>query len=217
VVFKRREKRSYLQMATETVYPKGGWRRAAHYISHRLRRLPDAPHRIARGIFAGILVSFTPFFGLHFLVAGLLSFLLRGNLLAALLATFVGNPVTFPFIAVTSVEIGHWILGGGNGLPWLHIFAAFGQAGVEFWDNILAIFTDDTAHWVSLSRFFYRVFLPYMVGGVVPGIVAGLAGYYLSLPLIGAYQKRRRKKLKERFEKLRLAKAAKADALAAKG
>ena len=49
MVFKRRDRRSIWQILQETVYPRGGWARAASYISHRVRRLPDPPARIARG------------------------------------------------------------------------------------------------------------------------------------------------------------------------
>jgi hypothetical protein len=66
-VFKRRTPRSYVQIVGEAFYPRGGWTRAAWYVAHRLRRLPDPAHRISRGIFAGVFVSFTPFYGLHFL------------------------------------------------------------------------------------------------------------------------------------------------------
>ncbi|MEZ5913664.1 MAG: DUF2062 domain-containing protein [Paracoccaceae bacterium] len=214
MVFKRRTPRSYMQMTAEMFYPRGGWRRAASYVTHRLRRLPDKPHRIARGIFAGIVVSFTPFFGLHFATAVLLAAVMRGNMLAALLATFVDNPITFPFIALFSVELGHWMLGLERETSALRIAADFGYAGAEIWANIKAVFTDDVAHWSRLSLFFSDVFLPYLVGGLAPGIVLGAVGYYLSLPVIGAYQKRRRKKLKERYEKLRAAKDAKGTAAA---
>ena len=98
-MFKRRETRSWLRAIAEFFYPRGGWRRAASYVGHRLRRLPDPPHRIARGIAAGVFVCFTPFFGLHFFMAAILAFLMQGNIVAALLATFFGNPLTFPFIA----------------------------------------------------------------------------------------------------------------------
>ena len=66
-MFKRRKPRSYSQLATEMIYPRGGWRRASQYVMHRIRRLPDQPQRIARGFAAGIIVSFTPLFGFHFM------------------------------------------------------------------------------------------------------------------------------------------------------
>ena len=201
MVFKRRNKRSWARTVLEALWPRGGWNRAAIYMKHRLRRLPDAPHRIARGVFAGVLVSFTPLFGLHFTAAAALAWVMRGNILAAIIATFVGNPITFPFIAAFGVELGNWMLGHPGVLSPIKIFTDFGHASVEFWDNIKAIFNADTAHWDRLHNFFREVFLPYLIGGMVLGTLSGLAGYYLSLPLIIAYQNRRKKKLAARLEK----------------
>ena len=88
MVFKRRTPRTYLQMLAEAFWPRGGWTRAFHYVKHRIRRLPDNPHRIARGVGAGVFVSFTPLFGLHFISAVASAWIVRGNMLAALLGTF---------------------------------------------------------------------------------------------------------------------------------
>ena len=52
------------------------------------------------------------------------------------------------------------------------------------------------------------MFLPYLVGGIVPGLIAGLACYYLSLPVIAAYQKRRRGALAAKWEALKQKRAA---------
>ncbi len=201
MVFKRRDKRSWGRVILESLWPRGGWARAASYVNHRLRRLPDAPHRIARGIFAGVFISFTPLFGFHFLGAAALAWIMRGNILASLMATFFGNPITFPFIAAFGVEFGNWILGRPGEMPALEIFSAFGQAGNELWHNLASPFTGEPAHWTRLFRFFRSVWYPYLVGGILPGIVAGTTCYYISLPLIIAYQNRRKKKLRERLEK----------------
>ncbi|HKK86405.1 MAG TPA: DUF2062 domain-containing protein, partial [Roseovarius sp.] len=93
MVFKRRDKRPLWKAVADFLWPRGGWTRAFHYVKHRLRRLPDPPHRIARGIFAGIFVTFSPFFGLHFFLAASLAWVMRGNIVASLLSTFVGNPL----------------------------------------------------------------------------------------------------------------------------
>ncbi|MDP3959125.1 MAG: DUF2062 domain-containing protein [Pseudorhodobacter sp.] len=212
MVFKRRNPRSLLQWLKVLVWPRGGWSRAARYVNFRVRRLPDAPHRIARGIFAGVVISFTPLFGFHLFLAALIALVMRGNVIAALLATFVGNPITFPFIAVFSVELGHALLGAGHGLPAWQIVAGFGQAGAELWANIRAMFGDEVTHWERLGQFFHQVFLPYLVGGVLLGSVAGLVGYYLGLPLIIGYQKLRRKRREDRILKLRAARDAAAAA-----
>ncbi|MGB3280193.1 MAG: DUF2062 domain-containing protein [Pseudorhodobacter sp.] len=201
MVFKRRNKRSWARTIAEAMWPRGGWTRAAHYMKHRLRRLPDAPHRIARGIFAGVFISFSPLFGLHFGAAAILAWVMRGNILASLMATFVGNPITFPFIAAFGVELGNWMLGHPGVMSPLEIFSDFGQAGAEFWRNVTSLFNDEVAHWDRLHRFFFRVYLPYLLGGVVLGIAGGIASYYVSLPVILAYQNRRKKKLRDRLEK----------------
>ncbi|WP_347312412.1 DUF2062 domain-containing protein [Defluviimonas sp. SAOS-178_SWC] len=204
MVFKRRNPRTYLQMLAEAFWPRGGWTRAFHYVKHRIRRLPDDPHRIARGVGAGVFISFTPLFGLHFISAMISAKVVRGNILASLLGTFFGNPVTFPIIAFTSMKLGHLILGTSfDESQHATLFGKFVGAGHDLKHNFFALFTDETTQWVNLYNFWNEVFLPYLVGGFLPGIIAGVLSYYLSAPVIAAYQKHRRKRLKDRFEKLR--------------
>ncbi len=201
MVFKRRNSRTILEATREFIYPKGGFIRAIRYVIHRMRRLPDAPHRIARGVFAGTLVSFTPFFGFHFVSAALVAWAIRGNVLAAVFATFVGNPITFPLIAVTSIELGHRLLGIHAPMDFGSILAAFGNAWGEIWHNIVAIFTDEAVQWGSLKVFFRTIYLPYLVGGLGPGLIVGTALYYATLPALNAYQRLRALKARERSEK----------------
>lgn len=200
-MFKRRNPRSVWDWARQMVYPTGGFLRAIQYVRLRLTRLPDEPHRIARGVFAGVFVSFTPFFGIHFIFAALIAWLIRGNILAALLATFVGNPLTTPFIALTSVEFGHWLLDVDYPLTFLSIVAAFTNAGNELWHNFRAIFTDEVTRWDSLARFWETIYLPYLIGGILPGLVVSLLFYWGTIPVLNAYQKVRAGKLRERIEK----------------
>lgn len=198
-MFKRRDTRSWLRVVVEAVYPRGGWRRAASYVMHRLRRLPDPPHKIARGIAAGVFVCFTPYFGLHFFMAAFLTFLMQGNIVASLLATFFGNPLTFPIIAAISLELGQWMLGTPDFGPPSEVFTEFGRASTELWHNITSLFTHDVAHWDRLGRFFWQVMWPYTVGGIIPGLIAAVICYMLALPAVEAYQRRRVNKVKERY------------------
>ncbi|MDA1286315.1 MAG: DUF2062 domain-containing protein [Rhodobacterales bacterium] len=204
MVFKRRKKLSYGRWIAEAFYPRSGWKRAASYIWHRLRRLPDTPHKIARGVGIGVFISFTPFFGFHFVAAVLLSLLIRGNALAALLATFFGNPITFPFIAGASLTLGHWIL-QDNLDPTEHksLLRLFAQAAGDFWYKFKALFGGASVDWSNLQDFMMQVFLPYLVGGFVPGVILGIVGYFLTVPVITAYQKRRRGKLVSRWKERR--------------
>jgi len=209
-VFKRRTRRTYAQ-SFSALFSLRAWARGTGYVLHRLRRLPDPPHRIARGVGVGVFVCFTPLFGFHFVLAATLAFLLRGNILAALLATFFGNPLTFPVIAVVSIELGAWMLGIPGGMPLPHIAQAFSSASVELWANIVAMFTADVARWDRLAEFYRTVFLPYLLGGLFPGVVTGAIAYAVSLPAISAYQKARIRRLKKRYEKRRALEAQKAD------
>lgn len=209
-MFKRRTPRSYVRSIAEFFYPRGGWRRAGRYIAYRLRRLPDPAHKISRGIAAGVFACFTPFFGLHFFTAALIAWAMRGNILASILATFFGNPITFPIIATISVELGTIMLDQPH-VPPQDILLGFSLASVEIWGNFAAVFSPATVVWDETQAFYTRIFLPYLVGGIVPGIVTALAAYVMANPIIASYQRGRIKKMKERFEaRQRAARAAKA-------
>lgn len=202
MIFKRRKPRSYAEIVSESVYPRGGWQRALRYVALRLRRLPDPAHKISRGIGVGVFMSFTPFFGLHFFLAAALAVMIRGNVLAALLATFFGNPLTFPLIASVSTGLGFWMI-GQDGMPLPRILSAFADASLDFWRNFLSVFTPETTNWQSFALFWKQIFVPYLVGGLTLGIAAGVASHFLSAPLIAAYQKARVNRLKRRFAKRR--------------
>ena len=202
MVFKRRKPRTYVEIVSESFYPRGGWRRAMRYVGHRLQRLPDPSHKISRGIAAGVFTSFTPFFGMHFFIAALLAWAMRGNIIAALLATFFGNPLTFPLIAAVSMELGSLML-GYKGVPLHLVLEAFSNASISLWHNFMAIFTPERANWQGFDIFWDRVFLPYLVGGILPGLASAIAAYFLADPVIAAYQKARVARLKKRFAKKR--------------
>lgn len=208
-MFKRRERRPILQAVREFLWPRGGWARAFEYVKLRLRRLPDTPERISRGVWAGVFAAFTPFYGLHFVVAAIMAKLMRGNIFAALMATFFGNPLTYIPIGVASLGTGYWMLGMpldrslfSGGPDNCGIGCRFGNAFSDLRDNFIALFTDEKMDWRGLSDFFHEVFWPYFLGGIIPGIITATICYCLVLPVISAYQKRRRKRLREKLEQL---------------
>ena len=200
-MFKRRDRRPILKIALDFLWPKGGWPRAFQYIQHRLQRLPDTPVRIARGIFIGVFCTFTPFYGLHFVFAALFAKLLNANVLAALLGTFFGNPLTYFPIGVVSLQMGNFLL--GRSLSVDPYGRSFGGKFLDAWSdlkhNLHALFNEDVADWSNLYIFYHEFFFPYMIGGVLPGLMAGTIFYYISLPIIIAYQKRRKGALKEKL------------------
>ena len=213
MVFKRRDPKSWPRAILDFLWPRGGWTRAFHYVKHRMRRLPDSPERIARGIFAGVFAAFTPFYGFHFFIAAGLAFIMRGNIIASLMATFFGNPLTYVPIGVASLQTGYWLLGDRMDEGVQRSFGGkFVDAGADLKDNFKAIFTDATADWGRLSVFYDEIFFPYMVGGILPGIFFGALCYYLSVPVIRVYQKRRKGMIKSKLEAIKAKAAAKAEA-----
>jgi uncharacterized protein (DUF2062 family) len=200
MVFRRRDRRSPWRAALEAVRPRGGWRRAIEYIKHRLRRLPDSPEKIGRGMAAGVFISFTPFYGFHFIGGLLIAWAIRGNLLASMIGTFVNNFVTLVPISAMAMGLGYWILGDdlrpGKVEELGRIFA---EAGRDLWHNVWALFTPETMDWAGLHLFFRDVFWPYLVGGLGPGLLVALVSYWLTVPLVRAYQAARRKALEERL------------------
>ena len=212
MVFRRRDRRPVLRATADFLYPRGGWTRAFHYIKHRVRRLPDTPERISRGIWAGVFTTFTPFYTMHFVVAFLIARLLRGNILAALMATFFGNPLTYVPIGFVSLKTGHFLLGTEFREHAARSFGGkFVDAGRDLKNNCIALFTDKKPDWHGLSVFYDEVFLPYLVGGVIPGAIVATICYMLSVPLIRAYQKRRKKVIKKKFQAIRKKAEAEAD------
>ena len=202
-MFKRREKRSIFRFFYEVIFSLKGISRAIEYVGIRLKRIPDTPHKISLGMSCGIFASFTPLFGLHFLIAGLLSYLLRANVLASLIGTFVGNPITFPIITVFNLKLGEWILGSSE-----YSSGDGGKIFEGFLDFIFLIyksfFTEGSIGENNIPRmneFLNGVFIPYSLGGLILGIFIAVISYFLLRPLVATYQKKRSALKAKRFKK----------------
>ena len=186
MVFKRKKKQTTLGFLKSLFFPEGGWRRAIEYLSHRIKRLPDSPHRIALGLSFGVFASFSPFFGFHFVLGALLAYVFNANIFASILGTFFANPITFPFIAAISVRMGVFIL---DQFPFLK--SDKNSANTWLLDsqlNGLGVFEK------FLVEVYFDKFIPYAVGGTICGIITAFIIYILSKPLINSYQKRKRKR-----------------------
>tara|TARA_E500000178_G_C16950753_1_gene721149 strand:+ start:746 stop:1339 length:594 start_codon:yes stop_codon:yes gene_type:complete len=83
--------------------------RTKKYISVSLKRIKGSPQELSLGLATGLAVSFTPFIGLHALLAIFVSWIIGGSMAAALIGTLFGNPWTFPFIWYLTYEIGYFI------------------------------------------------------------------------------------------------------------
>ena len=184
-MFKRRHPLPLIRRVRQFLWPSGGWRRSLIYLVHRLGRLPGTPYRVAAGFACGAAVSFTPFMGIHFLLAALLALLIRGNVLASALGTAVGNPWTFPLIWIWTFNLGHWMLGDSGDHPLPH------NLSMEFiFDN------------------FSSVFWPMTVGGLPTAVVAWVAFFWPAYLLVQQYQRRRHRRLRRKVVKLKRQKGA---------
>jgi len=138
-------------------------------------RIKATPHAIAAGVAAGAFASFTPFMGLHFILAFVLAWLLAGNMIAAALGTAVGNPLTFPAI---------WAATHGAGTAILGATAAEGDpAPVSL--GVLLSHGEITAIWDPILK-------PMLVGGVPLGLIIASFFYVLTRFTVAAFQQRRR-------------------------
>jgi uncharacterized protein (DUF2062 family) len=87
----------------------------------------DSPPEVVAASFAiGVAISFTPLFGLHWIIALLLAVILRLNKVDILLGTLVVNPLTLPAIAAVAIPIGRFLLRARREaiahLPWREMF-----------------------------------------------------------------------------------------------
>ena len=74
MLFRRRNPVTISERLRALLWPRKGFRRGPRYITLRILRLSSTPHSIAVGVAAGVASSFTPFFGLHIVIAVALAF-----------------------------------------------------------------------------------------------------------------------------------------------
>jgi len=141
-------------------------------------RLVDHPHSVALGFSFGVLISFTPWVGLHLALAWGLCWLFGGGYLAAWLGTWMGNPWTFPFMWWGSLHLGRMLM----------------HVSVDNHENVMAGMTL-TRLFYDFDKIFYDVLLPMTVGGLILGAVAALLSYWPVRMAMARYQKNKKRRL----------------------
>lgn len=190
-MFNRRNKVSWTTKIKNLIWPEGGWKRYGQYLLLRLHRLKGTPQSIAAGLACGVAISFTPFVGFHFVLAGVTAWIIGGNILASALGTAAGNPWTFPFIWLSVLYTGRKILGAAAGAVQVDFIKFFER-------SFHALMTFD------FSLFFHDIWpilWPMMVGCIPFYIVSWLITYYLfksALEKIGAARQKRLDSINER-------------------
>lgn len=177
----RRKNKTLQENFRDAIWPKMGWARVMRYYGLRIYRLNDPPYAVAAGLASGVAVSFTPFFGLHLILAALLARLLNGSIIASLIGTLFGNPWTLPLIWYLTYKLGMLILGNHT---------------VES----LPTHFDFTSIFMQPQRFLIPMFL----GAIPMGVVAWAATFFPILRLIkGLQHQRARLRARGRLREIR--------------
>jgi hypothetical protein len=180
-MFQRRHDRTTLRKLQQFFWPSMGFKRTFVYIKHRLVRLADSSHAIAKGLASGACVSFTPLVGVHFIQALILAWIIRGNYLAAVIGTFVGNPWTFPPMWFAAYKLG------------VVLFGAFGVTNfAELPDNLTFRMLVDIILEEPL-----RLFVPWALGAYICAAISW-PFYYVIFYYLIRQAKLARERLKER-------------------
>ncbi|KQT55309.1 MULTISPECIES: DUF2062 domain-containing protein [unclassified Aureimonas] len=182
MLFRRREPQTFWTKLRTACWPRRSFRRSATYLKKRVLRLNAKPHAIAAGVAAGVLSSFTPFLGFHFLIAFALAFCLSGNMAAAALGCVVGNPLTFPAIWAATYEVGRLILG---------VSPAPGDAAAPSGLTHALMNRDLAAIWEPIVK-------PMLVGSVPLGLGFAAVAYGVVYLASRSFQRRRAIRLQER-------------------
>lgn len=135
----------------------------------RMRQLEGNPHYIALGMAVGIFVSITPIIPLQTVVAVALGFLVRGSKSAAVLGTWLSNPLTIPVVYYANYKLGCTLLGYPKTLDSI-AFDSFSQ----------------------LMELGLEVTWAMIVGGVVIGAILGVVAYFATFRIFITIRRRAR-------------------------
>ena len=178
MLFRRRERPTILERARIALWPRQSWSRSFRYFGKRVVRLTGSPHAIALGFAAGVLMSFTPFVGLHIILGALTAFLIGGNLVASAIGTIVGNPLTFPFIWWSTYVVGNRMLNHHPHAADIDTLAA----------NIIDL----------PFREILPILEPMVVGALPLGAAAAVLSYFTVFLIVRAYRRARLRRLAAR-------------------
>ena len=144
----------------------------------RLLAVDDPPERTALAFSIGIFIAFSPFLGLHTIMATLIAFLFRFNKIAIYTGTFVNNPfLTLVPIIAASYALGALLMGRPLSLP------------DEGWRLLQHPHPLAAAYWRQLFTHLWDIVLPFSIGGMALSVVLSLAAYPVTLKLLRARQR----------------------------
>jgi uncharacterized protein (DUF2062 family) len=147
----------------------------------RLLAIDDPPERTALAFSIGVFIAFSPFLGLHTIMATAVAFIFRFNKIAIYSGTFINNPfLTLVPIIVASYAVGAFLLGRPVRIP---------DEGLELLKNP-RLFSGDYYQQLFVQSW-NNIAWPFTVGGTALSVVCSLMAYPLTLRTLRAYHRRK--------------------------
>ena len=141
-------------------------KRASLFYFLKLIRVKDSKDKLAIGFACGSMVSFSPFIGFHFFLAVIFAYILRGNIVASLIGTFVGNPFTFPFIWIFIYKVGNIFIKNDQNFSLELTFQSLFNQG-------------------------YDILIPMMIGSLIVSIPIWFISYFTVKFLMTSFKRRK--------------------------
>ena len=146
----------------------------------RLLTLDDPPERTALAFAIGVFIAFSPFLGLHTIVATLVAVLFRFNKVAIFAGTFINNPfLTLVPIIIASYAVGAFLLGQPLRIS---------PEGIDLLKEPHLL---TAGYYRNLFREGWQVVWPFTVGGMVLSVVCSLVAYPVTSWLLRTRRQRK--------------------------
>ena len=150
----------------------------------RLLAIDDPPERTALAFSIGVFIAFSPFLGLHTIMATAVAFIFRFNKIAIYTGTFLNNPfLTLVPIIIVSYGVGAFLLGRPLSIP---------AEGLELLKNP-HIFSGDYYRQLFVQS--WNIVWPFSVGAMALSVVCSLLAYPLTLHMLRAYHSRKKTRI----------------------
>ena len=166
------------------LWPRRSWSRSIKYLVTRTKRLGGTPHAIALVIAAGAFAACLPYWGVQFLMAGLIAWVIRGSISAAVLGTFLANPLTVPLIWLASYRLGDAMLGGSGSLNALQLQQGLAESAALLWAG-------SPSGPAAAADLLWLIIMPMSLWALPLGLLAAVIFYFLTKRSVIAYQRHR--------------------------
>ena len=136
--------------------------------------------------------------GFHFVIAFLVAYLIAGNLLAAAMGTFFGNPLSFPFIWAATYSTGNFILNRTAGLGDKSPHETFSSMEMgNFWEHGISFIID------KLASIWSPIIKPMLVGSIPVGVSVSVIVYVITRWLAVKFRDSRQRRIAMKAAEIR--------------